>query len=144
MKVIEKDPRVPLRSYLLTSEREADMDRQVAEAVVVQVSRLNLDKVPEEYRNALALQIKAEAVKVLEKIHDGWMRARLAQWQTTCRFDGCEKQPRVGRSSKGTNTSKNHRRTFVFCPGHAGVRNEIAKADYRRLKSNANLRVVAE
>ncbi|MDP3696726.1 MAG: hypothetical protein Q8R55_01705 [Candidatus Taylorbacteria bacterium] len=185
MKVIEKDPRVPLRPYLLTPERESDMDRQMDEvirhmhvgSIFIEKARdlsleisnkiaeieeeiakkntddqkkkfLALDKTyqesrrrtPDQLAEEKRTEIKAEAVAVLTQFHNKWMAARLAQWQTTCRLDGCNKQPRIGRKRVAT---KNRRRTFVFCPNHAGVRNQIAKADYQRLKANTNLRVVA-
>ncbi len=141
MKVIQKDPRVPFK---LTRERETDMDRQVAKAVNTKVTKMLTGDaptaVPIQYVEALVKSLKAEAVAVLKGFHDKKMAGRLAQWLTTCRLDGCEKQPRKGRRQVQT---KRQRRTFVFCPGHAGIRNMIAKSDYQRLKSNANLRVVA-
>jgi len=81
-----------------------------------------------------------EALIAFEVAYEKKMSARLAHWQTTCRLDGCPKQPRTGKSVAGGRKAR--RRTFVFCPGHAGLRNRIAKADYNRLKSESNLRVV--
>lgn len=185
MRVVEKDPRVPLRPYLLTPEREADMDRQIDEVIrrmhvgsifiekardlaleisykiaeiEKEISEKDTDdekkkflasdkthqesqrRTPDQLAEEKRVAIKAEAVAVLEKIHNKWMAGRLAQFQTICRFDGCDKQPRIGRKRVGP---KNSRRHFVFCPGHAEVRYEISKADYGRLKANPNLRVVA-
>ena len=80
-----------------------------------------------------------EALTALEVAHDKKMAGRLVHWQTTCRLGDCPRQPRTGKARSG---HKSRRRDFVFCPGHAGVRNRISKADYNRLQNDANLRVV--
>lgn len=96
-------------------------------------------RTPAQMADGKRAKIKAEAVAVLTKIHDKQMARRWAQWHTTCRMDGCEKQPRKGLKQI---QHKGRKRTFVFCPRHAGIRNQIAKRDYQRLKQDANLRVV--
>lgn len=81
-----------------------------------------------------------EAMVALEAVHEKKMAGRLAHWQTTCRLDGCAKQPRTGKPALGGR--KVRRRDFVFCPRHAGLRNRIEKADYNRLQNDANLHVI--
>lgn len=124
MKIVEKNPKEPWRPKV--SRVAVVVDSVWASEEVLTLS--------EEKQKSKALGLVLDALDVLYGIHQRKMAGRLAHWLTTCRMDGCTKQP---RSSKG------HQHSFVFCPGHAGVRNQISKRDYERLK-NANLRVVAQ
>lgn len=130
-----KDPKKVKTDEVEEVER---IHRLAGQWVYGESRRRTPDQLAEEERQRL----ERAAVAVLEKIHTKRMAGRLAHWQTTCRLDGCDKQPRT--SSRAAMQRKAHRRTFVFCPGHAGVRNQISKADYNRLKINLNLRVIAE
>lgn len=142
MKIIEKNPCV---SFVIGPERAEAIRRQANETIEQKAYREARRRTPgqlsdEEWE---CQRLEKAAVDVLNKIHDKRMVGRLAHWQTTCRVDGCAKQPRT--SNQPTSWGhKARRRNFVFCPGHVGARNLISKADYNRLKSNANLRVIAE
>ncbi len=129
MKVEQKDPRVPFK---LTE----DQDRRIYEAAETSDAANALTG---EEKIAKVMALCAQAKAVLKGLHDKRMAARLAHWQTRCRLEGCARQPRAGKGAQ----HKARRRTFVFCPGHAGIRNMITKSDYQSLKVNANLRVIA-
>jgi hypothetical protein len=124
--------------------------KEQLETIAKDLVLLNLQKTYEESRRRTPEQLDAqkrgeiiaEAIVVLMKIHDKQMAGRLAQWQTTCRVDGCTKQPYKNPRLGGVGL-KTHRRTHVFCHGHAGMKNRIPKSVYRTLKANKNLRVVA-
>lgn len=138
------------------SNRLAEIDKEMAKKdeddaakEAKRLERLACDRTYQEARHRTPDQLAEEkrdeirtvAVKVLGGFHQRKMAGRLAQWKTTCRLDGCEKQPRVA-NRPATSGRKASRRNHMFCAGHAGVKNLISKADFGQLQDNANFRVV--
>ena len=84
-----------------------------------------------------------EALTNLVGVHDKKMAGRVAHFQSTCRFDGCSKQPRKTRGNPKAQGTKGRRGQQFLCRGHVAILGRIPSELERQLLGNRNLRVVA-